>query len=156
MRNAKIINACDELKEGRIKVDAFLDRVTFYETKICANLLAFEKLSTVDAEDDDLTLFEEEEEDIDTSEEIVIDQNNNANLCGSCVANERNCVLVPCGHVYFCMDCFNKWKSIDTSTFDLMLEDGEEVPLPELDDLQPTLCPVCKCEVSTAVQIRLT
>lgn len=132
-----------DLEKGLINVDAFLDRFTFHETNICADLLSFENLSVLDCGDDDLSLFEEEISEPTTMQDDTT--KDDGTLCGACVSQKRYCVLIPCGHIYFCTPCFQKWQSTDTSMFDLLLDDDDNIPIP-VDELQPTRCPYCKAE----------
>lgn len=160
MRNAQIISACEELEAGRINEDAFLDRVSFHETNICSNLLSFKNLSVLESEEEIAAMQEiEEEMEGKTNEaEHTVQQKdeNNNELCGACVARARNCVLIPCGHVWFCMQCFEEWNSTPTELFDFDLDEGDDVRDIVLDDLQPTVCPYCKTKVTNGIQIRPT
>lgn len=54
-----------------------------------------------------ISLFKEENGELDAMEDDTIKQDKA--LCGTCVSREPDYVLFPCGHVYFCMECFDKW-----------------------------------------------
>ena len=58
---------------------------------------------------------------------------NDDNLCIICFANQKNAVMVPCGHGRFCFDCGN--ECIRTFT-------GPD----------PT-CPLCRAPIAQCIQI---
>lgn len=78
--------------------------------------------------------------------------------CGMCVTNDKNCVFVPCGHIYSCMECYEKWCTIDSMSFELTDDNGDIIDVPANRNLseQKKECPYCKSVVQMAVQIRPT
>lgn len=115
-------------------------------------MLSFANLSELDDKENDIQIYDEPIENAQASTGTTEQK-----LCGTCVSKVPDCVLVPCGHVYFCMDCYNKWRLVDTSAFEFMDEDGSMIEMPDIDEpLQEPSCPYCKESVQTAVQLRQT
>lgn len=130
-RDAEIRSAWDAYNRGGIDVDCLLKRVTYNKNKICENLLTFDNLSV-------LHFVDEYEYDYEAMNLLVTEpweQNGNKNfqndesddsLCQTCYVQPRNCMLAPCGHIYFCMSCYAKWNSVDKSAFDLIMFEGDD------------------------------
>lgn len=96
------------MKKGEIDVKGFLNRVTFHENKICDGFLDFE--SVVDLPDDEK---QEDIEDIDDEDAInqpvVSDIDEHGRLvCKACYSRPQDCCIVPCGHTYFCYECYTE------------------------------------------------
>jgi len=52
-------------------------------------------------------------------------------LCQICWTDKANCVLVPCGHIFFCVDCKDNYENSTHST----------------------ICPVCRTQYADAIEI---
>lgn len=122
--------------------------------------MAFDHLNDIDEEIDILQLIDTESDlaENNTNQKSVVEPIQDSNLCGTCVTNRRDCLLDPCGHVYFCMECWEKHQTYDPTKFDLTDEDGNIIEQPIMIDepLQPVRCPYCKEKVEKGIQIRLT
>lgn len=139
-------------------MDAFLKRVTWDHSEICKNMLEFENLSILELEEDDNW----EEVDISNgSPTTPMEARVNLDLCRVCFINEKNCALLPCGHLYFCMDCYEQHKKTDTTIFNALAyvdnnDEFDEVNIENEKHSEAVKCPYCN-EVSTdAIQVRFT
>lgn len=137
------------MDQKQITVEAFLNRVCYPKYKLCANFLDFERLSDlVDVED---SLFDDEDTSAEASSQAIPKR---SGLCGTCLEQEANCVLVPCGHKYYCMDCYNKWAQVNPTTFNNVDLDGNLIDFgvtPEKTG--PTTCPICRLPIQMAIKV---
>lgn len=146
-RNTKIAAATDALKRKEIGIKAFLDRVCFADYKLCEHFLEFKNLS--ESDEDYTQYFIEVQNEMAT--ELVAATQSNMKYCGTCVTSLADCVMVPCGHVYFCVDCFAEWKKVDVSLYDIYVD--EDIPESLLLNVEsPTLCPICRALVQHGVK----
>lgn len=154
-----IAEANEDLKNKVITPMAFLNRVIFQRMKKQDDfLLSFEHLAELedDLEDDLFSLTNSNGDAAEASDQPEA-KSSDDNLCGVCVLNERDCVLIPCGHLFFCMVCWDKYKTTDTSNFNFIDEDGNIIDAPEIDEpLQTVICPYCKKTVNNAIKLRPT
>lgn len=146
-RSELIKNAQSALEAGQINVNGFLNRVTCREARLIDDLLDFDNLADEDNDDDD----DDDMASVASSEP----SSHKSNLCGGCVEKERDTVLFPCTHVYYCWDCWQKWLHIDPMKFDLhqylSLDDSDLLE----ETAQPTpACPICKVICTDWKQIR--
>lgn len=135
-------------------MQAFLNRVTFKESKLCQNLLSFNNLSLLeDDEYEDPMAFEmtaptDTEKQNEEKAELID--------CITCLSKKANCVIVPCGHCVLCMPCFDKWDGKDTSWFGLTQSGDEDSDISDSElPATATKCPICKQEIEKVVQIYL-
>lgn len=123
-----IQDAEDALENGTIDAMQFLDRVTCDKSQIIKNMLNLEKVSQIDdGENDDA--MEEEAEVGPTSDQTSL-ATTNVKLCDTCCQKVANCAHIPCGHVYFCMDCYHKWKNTDPDLFEFGELGDHELGIP--------------------------
>lgn len=61
-------------------------------------------------------------------------------LCGICGVNRPDAVPDPCGHLYCCLDCWNKWISTD----------------PENAPQNTPKCLICKADVTSMMRLMYT
>lgn len=101
------------MKRGGITVDAFLKRVTWDGSDICDNMLDFENMSALE---------DENEDDFEFNDELITEpvEEGSSNLCLICYTRENDCALIPCGHIYFCMICYEAYKSTNRGTFSVL------------------------------------
>ena len=59
--------------------------------------------------------------------------NDDDNLCAVCLVNEKNAVMVPCGHARFCIDCGNECMRTYTG--------------------RRAVCPLCRAPVERCIQM---
>lgn len=118
-------------------------------------MLNFENLSTLEFEDDDDILNEGMNSDqtgLDTPNES---EEEKGDLCNVCFLRDKNCALIPCGHYYFCMECYNAYKTTDNTMFNMLPYmndtdfDNASIELAQ-ERAQPIKCPYCQ-EVATGV-----
>lgn len=133
-------------------MQAFLNRVTFNETKICENLMSFANLSLLGDDEYD---GEPMENTIQLSQHYIdeVQALEEPKMCVTCVEKPPDCVLVPCGHLLMCMGCFEKWKETNTEWNGLSQDGDEEVP-PLPTDQQKPHCPFCNVAVTNHVKLR--
>lgn len=131
-----------------------MDRVCFGGYKHCERFLDFKTLSELDDED-----YSQDFIGADTGEtggeEAGAIESQDKKYCGACALQPADCVLVPCGHQYFCMSCYKEWNKVDPTLYNYMDEDGnipEEIRRDFGDAPTPTLCPICRRVVQTAVK----
>lgn len=124
MRAEQIEEATKMLKKGEIDEKAFLNRVTFHENCICDGFLDFDSIPD-QAEDE-----QEEEVDIADVDSEVTEPPLDDKICKTCFEKPQDCCFAPCGHSYFCNDCF------------------------QLKYDQTRGCPVCRADIVYAIKIR--
>lgn len=134
--------------DGKITPMQFLDQMVFNANKQCANMLDFTNLSLLNEE-------QQEDEQLMASLEPSAADNK---LCQNCYKNERNCFLDPCGHVFFCMACFEEWKKVDTSLFGLdeIYSTEELEALVSTGPLEEPRCPICREIIKEAKILRFS
>lgn len=104
---------------------AFLKRVCFGRYKKQDDfMLSFENLSELEEE---MEMYDRDDTEASNQQK---NQPSDTNLCGICVLNERDCVLIPCGHLFFCMECWAKHQSNEAENFSFFDEDGNRIEVP--------------------------
>lgn len=141
------------LKDGEITDEQFLGRLTFHESKVCDYLAEFPD------EICDELIFEDGGDDDDSLDECQSMQNNDEQdiglpLCPTCNDRKRECILMPCRHLYFCSPCYDKWSITNPDTFDFMDEDFNIPPIHNGGPIS-VKCPVCKQPVSSVIKALL-
>lgn len=151
------------MKNKEIGVLALLKRVSYPRYKKSDDFfLAFDQLDEVDTEIDidteiNIQMMDNDSNPAGTNTNQLAGEPANSNLCGTCITNVRDYLLDPCGHVYFCMECWEKHRKYDPTTFDITDEDGNILDVINVDEpLQPVRCPYCKEEVQKGIKIRTT
>lgn len=123
----------------------FLDQINFNaDKKQRENMLDFSHLCLLDDEQDEDGQFNA------SLQPTAADEK----LCKACFENEANCFMEPCCHVYYCMECYEKWKNVDPAVFDLDLEPGDEQALVSTEPLQDPRCPICREIIESAKKLR--
>lgn len=134
-----IKNANSAIENGQINFNGFLNRVTCKDAKLMEGMLEFENV----AEDDgDL----EEISDVASTDPTVESSTaNKNNLCGTCEANDRDTLLLPCLHVYYCWGCWQKWLRTDPDKFEVenFLDPNDPHLNIENDPQKNPKCPIC-------------
>lgn len=120
-------------------------------------MLDFENLSILDLEEDDNW----EDIDIDIDPTTPMETEVNSDLCRVCFINEKNCALIPCGHLYFCMVCYDQYKKTDTDVLNALAyvdnnDDFDEVNIENDKRSVEIKCPYCKDVSTGAIQVRFT
>lgn len=136
------------MKTRTITAEAFLDRLTYHESKVCDSLADFP-----DEICDDLIIenFETVVEDTPPEkDEITNEPNIDSTICLTCHDRKRDVVLMPCRHQYFCVQCYEQWCATDTGLFEFMDENGN-IPSGLGNAPRTVLCPVCKTPISSVV-----
>ncbi len=59
---------------------------------------------------------------------------NNVNECQICFSRPRNCLFLPCRHVFMCIDCNNEM---------IALQSENEI----------NKCPICRVKIVTAIEM---
>lgn len=143
------MEATAALDNKQITVEAFLNRVCYPKYKLCANFLDFERLTDLADLDESLFIGDDANETI-TSPAIP----KQSGVCGTCLEREANCVLVPCGHKYYCMDCYNMWERVNPEAFNNIDLDGNLIEYEETPEKTgPTTCPICRLPIQMAVKV---
>lgn len=135
----------------------FLKRVSYKDGRLCDEMLHFDYTSlepTEDIEDhpDSETSVETNTSNVDDKAQEKID----AMLCQSCFVRNRDCFMEPCHHVYFCMQCYDRWSNVNPETFDIQYEDATAEDLLNLEPLQKTKCPICREAITSGKQFIMT
>lgn len=103
----------------------------FDEKILCDDLMDFTSLATFEEDSDECAeLNYEEGGEVDSAASEHRDT-----LCGTCTEVIANCAHVPCGHLYFCMDCYLKWL--------------------ESTDADRPSCPICRQEITTVLKLQI-
>lgn len=134
----------DALKNGDITDEAFLNRLTFHESKVCDG---FAEFPDDDWLEDDLDESAENAENTDTANQPVVD----LTICPTCNERKRECILLPCRHLYFCSPCYEKWSSTDPATFDNIDLDGNIISPVRNVPPEEVQCPICKQPVENVI-----
>lgn len=122
MRAEQIEAATKALKNGDIDEKAFLNRVTFHENCICDDFCDFDSVSELPDDEQEVGIFDELDGD-------ASNPDSNKKLCKACYEGEQDCCFGPCGHTYFCWDCYS--NRFDSSNG----------------------CPMCRNEIVMAMRI---
>lgn len=128
----------EALKSNDITAEAFLNRLTFNESKVCDYLADFpdEIFNELIIEDFDSVVEDIDEPSIDSS------------ICPACSDRKREVICMPCRHQYFCVPCYEKWAATNPDLFDLMDENGN---VPNANLPHDVKCPVCKQTISMII-----
>lgn len=147
-RDDQIKDAMKALKSGDITAAAFLDRLTFHESKVCDFLADFPEEIIEDLIIDENEFLDEGTsiENGNTTHQHSID----LTICPTCNDQKREVICMPCRHQYFCTDCYEKWSTVNPDAFDFIDEDGN---VPSMHDNVPieVKCPVCKQTISDVI-----
>lgn len=138
------------LKSGDITPAAFLDRVTFHESKVCDFLADFP-----DEIIDDLVIEEDESLDESTSSQNVdtTDQHSiDLTICPACNDRKREVVCMPCRHQYFCIQCYEQWSHTNPAAFDSIDENGNALPIQHSVPSE-VKCPICKQTILMTINV---
>lgn len=136
------------LKDRTITAEAFLNRLTFHKSTVCDYLADFP-----DEICEDLIFEDDQSLDECTSPAIAETANQHdrdLTICPACNERKREVICMPCRHQYFCVPCYEKWASVDPSTFDFMDEAGNIPPGYENSPLE-VMCPCCKQPILTVI-----
>lgn len=132
----------EALKNGDITPAAFLNRLTFNESKVCDSLADFP-----DKDLDDWLTEEDETLDVGTpseNDETANQSDIDLTICPACNVHKRECILMPCRHLYFCSPCYQKWSTTNTASFDIVDENLNIIPQTQNDLPEEVKCPICK------------
>lgn len=125
----------------------FLDRVTSLDSKLCIDMLNFDHLSDLEEELEETV---DVMEDMNPSPEIPIGKDGDDKICIMCFDREIDGVLIPCGHVCICKQCFDEWDKQDPRAFNNDWYNAGDFGEP----LQPTSCPLCRIEVTQHITLQ--
>lgn len=152
MRNKVIDEATELIKGNKIDFSCFLKRVTFDKNKVCAEMMAFERVDPIDETDifNQLDYEHETTEDLDNNSELP-----KTPLCVVCKSALPTVTLLPCRHQCVCLDCCHKWNRVDRTAFDVLpiVDNYNDVEIFNRQNshtpYQDMVCPVCKSAVKT-------
>lgn len=138
---------------GDITSMVFLKRVSYRDGKLCEEMLQFNTLSNTTADDNEDNEFNDDNVETD----VNIDQEkNDALMCQSCFARNRDCFMEPCCHVYFCMECYERWLTVNPNSFEPQYADLTAEELLVLEPLQNPKCPVCREPVTSGKKLLMS
>lgn len=134
-----------KLEQGIITPSQFLNQITFDRNELFNELLDFTGLCLNEGEEE---IEEQLEEIVNTNNEE--ETANKSRLCGVCTVNLAKCVHLPCRHCYFCEECYNTWKQVDTDAFENIDAPIDSPMLRITDEMnQKPLCPICREPIAT-------
>lgn len=127
----------------------FLKRVSYRDGKLCDDMLQFDTMSIATTDDNEDNAYDDDNVEIDVNDG---QEKNDVMLCRSCFARNRDCFMEPCRHVYFCMECYERWSTVNPNSFEPQYEGLTAEELLILEPLQTPKCPVCREPVSSGKQ----
>lgn len=128
-----------------------MDNVIYRGNNICDNILPTDMLSEAE---DYFRNYDVEDEQIDSNDPAPNNENAE-NICECCYLRKRNTVFIPCGHVYCCMVCSERWTNTNVSSFDLysLLDEEDRETLVFGEPLQKPRCPICRADINSTVRL---
>lgn len=126
---------------------AFLDRICFPQYKITDNFLRFERLSELEEEFEEYLIEAEDEAEVEQPRRQI-------GMCGTCLERPAECALIPCGHRYFCMVCFDEWKNRNPGAYENIDPDFNIVDSGNASRVSiPPRCPICRDDIVGGLKV---